>query len=882
MLRYPIFFIPLVCLGILTSNNQVTAQTHSDKFQFKREKLPPIPANQIPEGVIFGELDGTIILAGGIQDSEEPEINADITLLPSGSESWVEADTRLPVPLAHSGFAHHNETLLVVGGLTDEETPTTQVFSLALEGKQITVNSLPQLPDPLWFPQAAVLNNTLYVLGTPVDQTASSNPPPMQLWSLPLASGPDIRQAWTQHPPFPGTTRIMAVMAGQDDHLFVLGGAALTREFTPDNFTLESALPTPSLRDAWRFTPGRGNKPGTWTQRADLPAPIAIRGGTTMLMGQTHMALPLQRPEAELKNAHTTTRPYSFAVYHSITDSWVFSTSPLSERYGLIPQVPISGASESLLILIQDSDILRPFKLTPSIHQQTLTNFDWIVIFIYLTGVLGMGFYIARIREDTTFGFFQASRKMPFWAVGLSLLATNVSSISFMAIPAVAYATDWVRILNSLTVILIIPFVVHFFLPFFRRLDVSTAYEYLNKRFNLGVRLFGSVTFILSQLARIGIVIYLPSIALSAATGVDTMLCVLVMGVFTTIYTFFGGMTAVVWTDVVQGTVLIGGAILCIFHIAGLLGGFPDIIEISMKADKFHTFDWRLDPTELVVWVVVTGSFFKVLGVYVSDQSMVQRYLTTKNETEAAKGLWTNLIVITPLAFVFYGLGSCLFAFYNTFPEQLSPGKTDQILPFFIVQQLPIGISGILIAAIFAASMSSLDSSINSISSVCVNDFYKRLFRNSRETLAYKMARIITIITGLLGTLVAVGLLKLDIKYIQDQGLIFLGLIGGGLTGLFVLGIFSIRTHAGGALPGALIGSMIPLVIARFTDFNFFLFGAIGVVSTIILGYILSLAIPAKQKNLENLTWWTMHLKKDIPPKKDAVEMEQTPAQHNP
>src|SRR5690606_599590 len=249
-------------------------------------------------------------------------------------------------------------------------------------------------------------------------------------------------------------------------------------------------------------------------------------------------------------------------------------------------------------------------------------------------------------------------------------------------------------------------------------LNVTTAYEFLESRFNVKVRTLASVTFILMQLARMGIVIYLPSVAISSVTGIDIYLCIAIMGVISTIYTVLGGIEAVIWTDVVQVIVLMGGAIFCLFiALSQVDGGLGKVIEIGISMDKFKMFHAGWDTSRLVTWVALISFFFLVLIPYTSDQTVVQRYLTVRDEKEAAKSLWTNGLLTLPGILVFFGLGTILFVYYLDNPSAINANKPDELLPYFIVQNLPVGVAGIVIAAIFAASMSSLDSSMNSISS---------------------------------------------------------------------------------------------------------------------------------------------------------------------
>ena len=212
------------------------------------------------------------------------------------------------------------------------------------------------------------------------------------------------------------------------------------------------------------------------------------------------------------------------------------------------------------------------------------------------------------------------------------------------------------------------------YLPFYRKLNVTTAYEYLEKRFNLATRLIGSAMFTMLQLGRIGIVLFLPSIALSLVTGVDVYTCILVMGVLSIAYTVLGGIEAVIWTDVIQVFVLLGGALLSLVMILGQIdGGFGSVMQVARDADKLFMLDTRLNFMAPTLWVVLLGGICSTLISYGSDQTVVQRYLTTKDQKGAARGIWTNAILCIPVSLLFFFLGTALFALHKTQPALANP-----------------------------------------------------------------------------------------------------------------------------------------------------------------------------------------------------------------
>lgn len=445
---------------------------------------------------------------------------------------------------------------------------------------------------------------------------------------------------------------------------------------------------------------------------------------------------------------------------------------------------------------------------------------------------------------------------MRWWAAGISIFGTQLSAITFMSMPAKIYATDWVYILAQATIIMVAPIVIFFYLPFFRRLDVSTAYEYLEKRFNIALRLFGGAAFCLMQLGRMGIVLFLPAVALATVTDFNVYTCILVMGIFCTIYTVMGGIEAVIWTDVIQVFVLMGGALLCVFVIAFKVeGGLVGIIDMGRQADKFHAVNLTWDYTTTAVWVVVLGNLFTNLVPYSADQTVIQRYLTTPTEKHAARAIWTNAVLTAPAALTFFFLGTALYAFYKTRPGNLNPTiDTDAILPWFVVRELPAGIAGVVLAAIFAAAMSSLDSSMNSMATVLVTDFYHRFRPGSSDRARLMLARILTVALGVFGTGCALLMATYPIKSLWDLFLTLLGLLGGGLAGLFVLGIFTRRASSAGAAIGLICSTATLYCVQRYTGVHFFLYAGVGITTCVCIGYLASLLIPTSQPPADNLT----------------------------
>lgn len=260
----------------------------------------------------------------------------------------------------------------------------------------------------------------------------------------------------------------------------------------------------------------------------------------------------------------------------------------------------------------------------------------------------------------------------------------------------------------------------------------------------------------------------------------------------------------------------------------------------------------------MVVWVMLLGGFFLFLIPYTSDQTVVQRYLATRDERQAARGIWTNVVLAIPGMFLFSGAGVALYAFYKTYPGQLTSGINDEILPIFIVQQLPPGVSGLVIAGVFAAAMSSLDSSMNSIAAAYVNDFHRRFRPDISDRFYLNLARWLVVLIGITGTGTAWLLASMDIRSLFDHFNMIMGMLGGSLAGVFALGVFTRRANGPGALIGAVAGTVLVLMVKFGTDVNFYLYGPIGVGSCMVIGYTASLLLPGSRRGLDGLTVYTM------------------------
>ena len=467
---------------------------------------------------------------------------------------------------------------------------------------------------------------------------------------------------------------------------------------------------------------------------------------------------------------------------------------------------------------------------------------NWIVLGCYLAVLVGVGIYFAK-REKSTEDFFLAGRRIPWWAAGLSIFGTQLSAITYLAMPARAYATDWSLLPLNIGILVIAPLVIYRYLPLFRRLNITTAYEYLEKRFHVSIRVFGSLSFITFQLGRMGIVILLPALALSAVTETNVYLCIAIIGVLSTVYTALGGMEAVIWTDVLQAVVLIGGAFAAlVITILALDGGWRDFIVTGVENNKFTLFHPGWDWTHNTTVVVVLGALFtNSLIPYTTDQSVIQRYLTTPDQKQASKAIWINGSLAVVAGILFLTVGTALFVFYKVNPTRLPALEaTDQIFALFIWREMPAGLSGLVVAGVFAAAMSSLDSSIHSISTAVTTDFVRRFKPDLMPETYLALARGLTVTFGMIGAATAMLMAAAEVEYLWDFFLGIMGLFGGTLAGLFMLAVFTKKVHTLHAWLGAVTSISVLLYVKLATDLNSLLYGAIGVATCFFAGFLSS------------------------------------------
>jgi len=491
----------------------------------------------------------------------------------------------------------------------------------------------------------------------------------------------------------------------------------------------------------------------------------------------------------------------------------------------------------------------------------TLAILDYIVIGLYFVGLIAAGWFFSR-RGETQADYFIAGKRLPGWAAGISIIGTKFSAISYVAFPAKAFESNWTFLIMQGATLAAALLIALYYIPIICSLNITTAYEYLEKRFGPIVQKIGACKFVAFETMRSGALVYMPSIILSVVTGMQIEVCILIIGIIATLYTVLGGIEAVVWTDVVQVSIMFFGAILCIVVALTSLGeeAIPALGE-AYSAGKMQIIDTSLNLGTVTVWVMLL-SLPSAANSYLSDQDLVQRYLSVGSVREARKSMLITATVGPLLLLILFFLGTSLYVFYSANAASLPAYESaDEILPLFIAHELPAGVSGLLIGAIFAATMSSLDSVLNSSCSVLLKDFRKpRRGKTRNEASASGSilpARAITIGLGTLGTGLALMLARLEIESLLDFWLEVVTLVGAGIAGIFLLGIFTTKVGSIGALTGFAAGTAGLVAVKFLTDIHYFVYGTVGVLLCFCAGYVVSMICPCK-RDLRGLTFHTL------------------------
>lgn len=518
-----------------------------------------------------------------------------------------------------------------------------------------------------------------------------------------------------------------------------------------------------------------------------------------------------------------------------------------------------------------------------------LRYIDVLVIGLYFASLVGVGWLFSR-RVKSTEDYFVGNRSYPGWVAGISLFGAQISSITFVAYPADAFKTTWLRFLICLTLPVSVFIAARYLLPFFRRGNVTSLFEYLESRFGPKTRVYGALVFLISQFIRLSVIQYLVAILMHTLTGWSVPVCLLLGGVVTAYYTIVGGLEAVIWTDVIQAFILTGGGLLILGTILWKLpGGVGQVFSIATNDGKllfgeatsngaFETIPWGITLTRKTILMILVVGVIQWLNDYVTNQEVVQRYCAAKSPQDATRAMWICCWCCLPTWGYFMFIGTALYAFYQVFPdpyaaEMLSGArKAEGIVPLFVTSQLGPGFTGLVVAAVLAAAMSSMSSAMNSISAVAITDLYKRHLAPNRSQVHYvRAAKAVTLASAVVMIGGAWWLLHADTTTLQDLWTEFQSILAGGLLGLFLLGFLTTRVDGRaigvGIACAVTFSALISLATLGFlpsdwteavsSRFDTYYASIIGNLIAFVVGYLVSWLPGRQPRELKDLTLWT-------------------------
>lgn len=423
-----------------------------------------------------------------------------------------------------------------------------------------------------------------------------------------------------------------------------------------------------------------------------------------------------------------------------------------------------------------------------------LGTIDTAILIVYALILVAMGVYFFR-KTKTSEEFMVAGRGIPAWAAGIAVMSAYTSSISYIAIPGKAFDSNWHPLIFALAAIPVTWFVTKYVIPHYRKNNIISVYKYLEDKIGEWGRVYASFSFLLFSVGRIAVILYLSSLLLISFIDIDIRMLIAIIGVVTIIYTLMGGMEAVIWTDVMQSVIMIFGVLFVGYLLTKEVFSEPEfLIQNAFDANKFSLGDTSFSLSSRTVWVMIIYGVSENIRNLMADQNYTQKYASVPTEKKAKRSVWIAMLIYLPLTVIFLYIGTALFAFYSGHTLDPSIVKGDQVFPYFIAMELPEGIKGLIIAAILAASMSTVDSALNCSATVLFEDYYRKYFKvKPSEKDSLNFLRLTTIIWGVLG--IAFALLLINAQSALDTWWQISGIFGGGILGLFLLAIFNVKIN---------------------------------------------------------------------------------------
>ena len=670
---------------------------------------------------------------------------------------------------AWSACAQWNDTVISAGGLLDGK-PVATVASLRIAGGKLSLSHLPALPMALAGAGAAIIGQTLYVFGgiSSLEPVVEEN----GLWKLDLGR-PGAR--WEAGPPLPAGGRAFFAATAQYDILCVFGGVVA-----------QGAGRLGVSKQAWAYRPEplEGTRDFGWKRWSDLPEPRA--GALAIPLGQASVMVlggASRLESTTLLAAANLTEPDALApplLFHTLTDAWCDFDRPV----GLASPIAVKNGRDVLVLGGATSGgktvtLAREIQIPRSVRN--LAWIDYVFIGAYFTLLAGIGFWFSR-KQDSSAEFSLGGRKVKWWAAGISMFATAASAITFMAVPALAFATNLVWTLPLIMMVPAYYITGYFIYPLLRRMEITSTYEYLERRFNRPLRLIASGQCILFlAVGRTSFVLVLPALAISAVTGVSVFTSVWVMGILTTVYTSLGGFEAVIWTEVFQGLLkFLAPLAMIIVCLLNLPHGRVEFLQTGLHYHKFDLALLTWDYTVPAIWIVLIFTLLQNTVNQAGDQPVIQRVFSTPlREVRRVTAMSITCgIVIGVIANV---LGIAIFTYFHAHPEKFDPNaRNDQIVALFVTQAMPAGAAGIVIAAIFASAMATVASSMNSVATVFTEDFYLRVRPQAPDKERLLILKSTSYVAGAVGTGFALMLASLNLNSMMSVWTQIGALLGGG------------------------------------------------------------------------------------------------------
>jgi SSS family transporter len=479
-----------------------------------------------------------------------------------------------------------------------------------------------------------------------------------------------------------------------------------------------------------------------------------------------------------------------------------------------------------------------------------LSTLDLTIIAGYLLFTITIGIWYGRGEENLE-DYFLGGRRVGWVAILLSIVATEASALTFIGTPAFAYNHNWTYIQLLIGTIIARFIIAGVFIKQFYDYKVFTVYEYLSKRFGTGSKNWCSIVFLITRILASGVRLFGASIIVSVTTGFSPLTSIIIIATAAVLYTIIGGIKAVIWTDACQAIVFLGGGLIALlFILKDIPNGWEGVMNITQGTSKFKFLDFSLNCKDAyTIWAGIIGSTFLTMATHGTDQDLVQRMLTARDYKRSRRALILSGFADIPIVILFLAIGSLLFAYFQAVPTPGLPEKADDIFPYYIIHHLPRGLIGLLIASVFAAAMSSIDSALNSLSTTWINDFYRPYIKKDASERHYlTMAKVFTALFGIF--LIFIAFLSRDTQQVLILGLKIGTFTYGALLGVFLLGFLTTRGNDVGNAISIVVSIIAILLIELYTDVAWIWYVMIGTFITFAVGYLFS----AKQnKEIEEL-----------------------------